>query len=108
MSKKVFEDAPAPTPSGGNVDKVRKAARQLAYDVRYKVKGQFKDGQKTDASSLKRAYLQQLNKSPAPAPVKILAKKMLIGEEYDSFDLTETAKTNASCAYDKYSRMDTE
>ena len=101
MSKKVFEDAPAPTPSGGNVDKVRKAARQLAYDVRYKVKGQFKDGQKTDASSLKRAYLQQLNKSPAPAPVKILAKKMLIGEEYDSFDLTETAKTNASCAYNK-------
>ena len=60
---------------GGAVDKVRKAARQLAYDVRYKVKGQFKDGQKSDAASLKRAYMQQLGKSPAPGPVKAMARK---------------------------------
>jgi len=75
-------DKPAQQAPGAN-DKVRKAARQLAYDVRYKVKGQFKDGQKTDPASLKRAYMQQLGKSPAPGPVKALAKKMLIGEEYD-------------------------
>jgi hypothetical protein len=84
MTKKVFEEAPqAPQPSGGAADKIRKAARQLAYDTRYKVKQQFKDGQKTDPASLKRAYMQQLGKSSSPGPVKALAKKMLIGEEYD-------------------------
>ena len=75
---------------GGAVDKVRKAARQLAYDVRYKVKGQFKDGQKSDAASLKRAYMQQLGKSPAPGPVKAMARKMLIGEAYDLVDVSDT------------------
>ena len=60
MSNNVFEDAPqSPQPSGGAIDKVRKAARQLAYDVRYKVKGKFKEGQKTDPASLQRAYIQQ-------------------------------------------------
>jgi len=57
MSNQVFEDAPQAAP--GVADKFRKQARQLAYDVRYKVKGQFKDGQKADPASLKRAYLQQ-------------------------------------------------
>ena len=75
---------------GGAVDKVRKAARQLAYDVCYKVKGQFKDGQKSDAASLKRAYMQQLGKSPAPGPVKAMARKMLIGEAYDLVDVSDT------------------
>ena len=88
MSNKVFEEAPqTPQPSGGAVDKLRKAARQLAYDTRYKVKGKFKDGQKADPASLKRAYMQQLGTSSAPGPVKALAKKMLIGEEYDFTDI---------------------
>ena len=82
-------DKPAVQAPGAS-DKVRKAARQLAYDVRYKVKNQFKDGQKTDPASLKRAYMQQLGKSPAPGPVKLLAKKMLIGEEYDFISVEET------------------
>ena len=93
MSKIISEENPNPTQSssapqaaaggGGAQDKLRKQARQLAYDTRYKVKGQFKDGQKTDAASLKKAYMSQLGKSPAPGPVKQLAKKMLVGEEYD-------------------------
>lgn len=88
MSNKVFEEAPqTPQPSGGAADKVRKAARQLAYDTRYKVKSKFKDGQKADPASLKRAYMQQLGSSSAPGPVKALAKKMLIGEEYDFTDV---------------------
>ena len=68
----------------------------MAYDVRYKVKGQFKDGQKTDPASLKRAYMQQLGKSPAPGPVKLLAKKMLIGEEYDFISVEETVIDSVS------------
>lgn len=95
MTNKVFEEAPqAPQPSGGAMDKIRKAARQLAYDTRYKVKQQFKDGQKSDPASLKRAYMQQLGKSSSPGPVKALAKKMLIGEEYDFFVINEVSVDN--------------
>ena len=89
MSNPISEEQTTQQP-GGAVDKVRKAARQLAYDVRYKVKGQFKDGQKSDAASLKRAYMQQLGKSPAPGPVKVMAKKMLVGEAYDLIDISDT------------------
>lgn len=93
-------DKPAQQAPGAN-DKVRKAARQLAYDVRYKVKGQFKDGQKTDPASLKRAYMQQLGKSPAPGPVKALAKKMLIGEEYDFINLDGAASDAILSVFEK-------
>ena len=54
------------------------------------MKGQFKDGQKSDAASLKRAYMQQLGKSPAPGPVKAMARKMLVGEAYDLVDVSDT------------------
>ena len=83
----------------GASDKVKKAAKQLAYDVRYKVKNSFKDGQKTDPGNLKRAYMQQLAKSPAPGPVKLLAKRMLIGEQYDFVDARELAEVSMSHAY---------
>jgi len=95
MSNNVFEEAPQQE-GGGATDKIRKAARQLAYDTRYKVTQKFKDGQKTDPASLKRAYMQQLGASSAPGPVKLLAKKMLIGEEYDLFDISETLESTAS------------
>ena len=99
MSNKVFEEAPqTPQPSGGAVDKVRKAARQLAYDTRYKVKSKFKDGQKADPASLKRAYMQQLGTSSAPGPVKMLAKKMLVGEEYDFVDVDVKSSLSNICA----------
>ena len=93
-------DKPAQQAPGAS-DKVRKAARQLAYDVRYKVKNQFKDGQKTDPASLKRAYMQQLGKSPAPGPVKALAKKMLIGEEYDFVNLDGAASDSVLSVFEK-------
>jgi len=89
MSNNIVEATPAaaPQPSGGAVDKIRKQARQLAYDVRYKVKSKFKEGQKADPASLKGAYMKQLGASPAPGPVKQMAKKMLVGEEYDFVDV---------------------
>ena len=109
MSKIISEENPAAQQSsapqgqgaGGAQDKVRKQARQLAYDVRYKVKGQFKDGQKSDPASLKRAYMSQLGKSPAPGPVRQLAKKMLVGESYDFVDITETASNAVADAIKK-------
>ena len=109
MSNNIVEENPAAQQSnapagpqgqgaGGSQDKVRKQARQLAYDVRYKVKQGFKDGQKTDPASLKRAFVSQLGKSPAPGPVKALAKKMLIGEEYDFVDVSSSVSDSISKA----------
>jgi len=82
-NKEIFEEAPAPVAAGpaGAKEKIEKQARQLAYDTRYKVKQTFKGG-KTDPASVQRAYLQQLQKSSAPAPVKLRAKQMLLGEDY--------------------------
>ena len=46
MGNQFFEEAPAaPAPvASGAQDKIRKAARQLAYDTRYKVKQSFGKG----------------------------------------------------------------
>ena len=105
MSNNVFEEMPqqakSASPGGPAIDKVRKAARQLAYDVRYKVKGKFKEGQKTSPEALKQAYLQGLGSSSAPGPVKALAKKMLLGEEYDMFDISENIANSTSEVFDK-------
>ena len=105
MSNNVFEETPqqakSASPGGPVIDKVRKAARQLAYDVRYKVKGKFKEGQKTSPEALKQAYLQGLGSSSAPGPVKALAKKMLLGEEYDMFDISENIANSTSEVFGK-------
>ena len=111
MSKIISEDSAAQqskAPSGpkgqgagGGDEKIRKQARQLAYDVRYKVKQQFKDGQKADEASLKRAYMSQLGSSPAPGPVKQLAKKMLVGEAYDFTDIDTTVSNTISNVINK-------
>ena len=47
---------------------------------------------------MKRAFVSQLGKSPAPGPVKALAKKMLIGEEYDFVDVSETVNSSVANA----------
>jgi len=98
MSKIISEENPAAQPAGaqGADQKIKKQARQLAYDVRYKVKQGFKDGQKADPVSLKRAYISQLGRSPAPGPVKAAAKMMLVGESYDFVDVTDTVKSSIS------------
>ena len=107
MGNIISEDAPnAPQVGSGAADKVRKSARQLAYDVRYKVKQGFKDGQKTDPVSLKRAYLSQLGKSPAPGNVKALAKKMLVGEEYDFVDVSSNISKLVSKAFAEHHQKD--
>jgi hypothetical protein len=98
MINNIVEENPN---EGAADDKVRKQARQLAYDVRYKVKAQFKGGQKADPASLKRAYISQLGKSPAPGPVKQLAKKMLIGEAYDFINLDSSFNKTISNVINK-------
>ena len=107
MGNIISEDAAKPVQPGvGAADKIRKSARQLAYDVRYKVKQGFKDGQKADPVSLKRAYLSQLGKSPAPGNVKQLAKKMLVGEEYDFVDVSNSISKLVNKAFIEHHQKD--
>jgi len=107
MGNIISEDAAKPAQAGvGAADKIRKSARQLAYDVRYKVKQGFKDGQKADPVSLKRAYLSQLGKSPAPGNVKQLAKKMLVGEEYDFVDVSNSISKLVNKAFIEHHQKD--
>ena len=54
---------------GGGDDNVKKAARQLAYDTRYKAR--------RDGIPLERAFSQSVSNSNASAPVKDAAKAML-------------------------------
>ena len=78
------EKSSAPVAAGGAKEKVEKQARQLAYDVRYKVRGALKaqSGGQSDPATVKKAYMGQLAKSPAAPAVKTRAKQMLVGEDY--------------------------
>jgi len=98
MSKKIFEEAPSE--AGGGLDKIRKAARQLAYDTKYKVKKSMgANVSRLSPAAVTKAYLAQLAKSPAPGPVKALAQKMLLGqgvkEEYDLDTLASSTVASA-------------
>jgi hypothetical protein len=107
MGNIISEETPnKPQAGAGAADKFRKQARQLAYDVRYKVKASFKKGQKTDPGSLKRAYLAQLGKSPAQGMVKTLAKKMLVGEEYDFINVETSFSKIFNKAFTEHHQKD--
>ncbi len=89
MSNQISEDIPAPSSSsasaatsagGGPKEKLEKQARQLAYDVKYKVKQQMNRGTKLDPAAVKKAYLSFLGRATGSPQVKALAKKKLIGE----------------------------
>ena len=70
-----------------------KQASQLASDVRYKAKGKVKPG--ASEEERKKVFLQILQSSPAPGPVKAMAKQKLLGEEgYDiARDMGRVPKT---------------
>jgi len=77
--------------AAGDTD-VEKQASQLASDVKYKVKKSMSGATHMNPAQVSKAYLAQLAKSPAPGPVKALAKKKLMGapkpavrkEEFDN------------------------
>ena len=64
--------------AAGDTD-IAKQASQLASDVKYKAKSKVKPG--ANKEEIKKVYMTLLGASPAPAPVKVLAKKKLLGEE---------------------------
>jgi len=67
--------------------KVEKQARQLAYDTKYQVKKAMSGSTKMDPASVKRAYLQRLQRSTSSPAIKSRAKQMLLGEDYLNVDL---------------------
>jgi len=75
--------------AAGDTD-IAKQASQLASDIKYKAKGKVKPG--ANKEEIKKVYMALLGGSPAPAPVKVLAKKKLLGEGYDKPD--EKLKTD--------------
>jgi len=66
---------------GGGDDNVKKAARQLAYDTRYKAR--------REGIPLERAFTQSLQNSNASAPVKDAAKAMLFSGPKEEFEVDE-------------------
>ena len=94
------EKSAAPVGGGGAKEKLEKQARQLAYDVRYKVRQGLKAqaGGKSDPATVKKAYMSQLGKSPANPAVKTRAKQMLVGEEYINVN-NLVADSTASAMY---------
>ena len=96
MNNEVFEETHGA--EGGAKAKLEKQARQLAYDTKYKVKQAMSanKGGNLDPAAVRRAYLSQLAKSPAPPAVKALARKKLLGEEYiNANELANTSMVNA-------------
>ena len=88
MSNQIVEEVPtqAPAAGGGAQEKLEKQARQLAYDVKYKVKQQMNRGTKLDPAAVKKAYISFLGRATGSPQVKALAKKKLLGEGYIDVD----------------------
>jgi hypothetical protein len=72
--------------NGGSEDKLKKQARQLAYDTRYKAR--------REGIPLERAFTQTLQNSSASGPVRDLAKSMLFsgGVRKEGVEIEESDK----------------
>jgi len=101
VSAKPAAGGAAPAGGGGGKEKVEKQARQLAYDTRYKVRQTMsqQSGGKADPAAVRKAYMAQLGKSPAPPAVKARAKQMLLGENV--VNVEELLSKNVSSAIEK-------
>lgn len=92
-----FASGPHRGHAAGDTD-IEKQASQLASDVKYKVKQKMGAHTDMNPAQVVRAYLAQLASSPAPGPVKALAKKKLSGgvkEEYGIGELAKQSTVNA-------------
>lgn len=102
MSKKIFEENGGPHRghAAGDTD-IEKQASQLASDVKYKVKKMMSGVTRMTPAQVSQAYLQQLSKSPAPAIVKTLAKKKLMGKLTEQFGVEDIVEKSLISAFEK-------
>ena len=83
--------------AAGNTD-VEKQASQLASDVKLKVKNKMGPHTNMNPSQVAQAYERQLASSPAPGPVKAIARKKLnigVTEQYGISELAKQSTVNA-------------
>ena len=83
--------------AAGNTE-VEKQASQLASDVKLKVKKEMGPHTDMNPAQVAQAYERKLNSSPAPGPVKAIARKKLkigVTEEYGISDLAKESTVNA-------------
>jgi len=87
IQPKIASKKEQPTNAGGDGgDAIKKAARQLAYDTRYKAR--------REDLPLERAFNQVLQNSSASSPVKDAAKAMLFGggTKNEEYEIDEASK----------------
>ena len=88
IQPKIANKKEQPTNAGGDGgDAIKKAARQLAYDTRYKAR--------REDLPLERAFNQVLQNSSASSPVKDAAKAMLFGggdTKKEEYEIDEASK----------------
>ena len=83
--------------AAGNTD-VEKQASQLASDVKFKVKKKMGPHTDMNPAQVAQAYERQLASSPAPGPVKAIARKKLkigVTEQYGIGELAKESTVNA-------------
>jgi hypothetical protein len=83
--------------AAGNTE-VEKQASQLASDVKLKVKKEMGPHTDMNPAQVAQAYERKLNSSPAPGPVKAIARKKLkigVTEEYAISDLVKESTVSA-------------
>ena len=83
--------------AAGNTD-VEKQAPQLASDVKFKVKKKMGPHTDMNPAQVAQAYERQLASSPAPGPVKAIARKKLkigVTEQYGIGELAKESTVNA-------------
>jgi hypothetical protein len=76
---------------------VEKAASQLVSDIKYKVGKELGKATNLNPAQVAQKYMEKLNSSPAPGPVKAIAKKKLGGglkEEYGIGKLAQESIVN--------------
>lgn len=102
MKKEIFEgqEGPHRGHAAGDTD-IEKQASQLASDVKYKVKKTMSGVTRMSPAQVTQAYLQQLAKSPAPAIVKALAKKKLMGKLNEEFTVDDIVEQSLVSAFEK-------
>ena len=104
MGKHIFEEGPRKGHAAGDTS-VEQQASQLASDIKYKAREKMKAKAGSDRSpaQVQALYRQLFNASPAPGPVKAIAKKKLFGEQVDPgiVPVSEHVKDSVSNVFTK-------
>jgi hypothetical protein len=111
MKTNISEDLPArkfsPAASGGGESgssgaagpggDIEKKARQLVYDAKYEVRKTMGKDTRMDPAAVTRAVMQRIDKSSSSQPVKMRARKIVLGDTQKR-DVKEFASQNVAKA----------